>query len=78
MKKKEYKPYPGLYDLRIFDLNPKEFFAAWRVQEFLHRASGCKRYYKTYAPREWERIKELAAYLQIFLLPKLKSSEVLR
>ena len=77
-KKKDYKPYPGFYDLRIFDLNPREFFAAWRVQDFLHRAAGCKGYYKTYAPRQWEEIKELGALLQMFLLPRLKPNEELR
>ena len=77
MKKKDYKPYPGLYDLRKFDLNPREFFAAWRVQEYLNTAANCKRYYKTYAPRKWEQIKELGTYLQIFLLPKLKLNETL-
>lgn len=77
-KKKDYKPYPGFYDLRIFDLNPREFFAAWRVQEFLHRSASCKNYYKTYAPRQWEEIKELGALLQMFLLPRLKPNEELR
>ena len=77
-KKKDYKPYSGFYDLRIFDLNPREFFAAWRVQDYLHTASNCREYYKTYAPRRWEQIKELAAYLQIFLLPRLKPNETLR
>lgn len=28
LKKKDYTPYPGFYDLRIFDLNPRELFAA--------------------------------------------------
>ena len=37
MKRKNYTPYPGFYDLRIFNLNPKEFSAAWRVQELLYR-----------------------------------------
>ena len=77
MKKKDYTPYPGFYDLRIFVLTPKEFFAACRVQEFPHRAAGRKQYYKTYAHRQWEEIKELGALLQIFLLPRLKPNEEL-
>ncbi len=32
--KSKYSPYPGFYDLRVFNLNPKEFSAAWRVQDF--------------------------------------------
>ena len=77
-KKNDYTPYPGFYDLRIFDLTAKEFFSAWRVQEFLHRAAGRKNYYKTYAPRQWEELKELGAFLQMFLLPRLKPNEELR
>lgn len=77
-KKKDYTTYPGFYDLRIFDLSHREFLAAWRVQEFLHRAAGRKSYYKTYAPRQWEELKELGALLQTFLLPGLKPNEELR
>ena len=35
-KRKGYQPFPGLYDLRLFDLDPKQFEAAWRVQECLY------------------------------------------
>lgn len=77
-KKKDYTPYPGFYDLRIFDLNPKEFFAAWRVQEFLYRQSLQREYYKRFAPLEWEKLKDLSAQLQMVLLPKLKPGEELR
>ena len=78
LKKKDYTPYPGFFDLRIFDLNPKEFFAAWRVQDYLYRISQQKAYYKRYAPHQWEEIKEVSAILQMFLLPRLKSGETLR
>lgn len=78
LKKKDYTPYPGFFDLRIFDLNPKEFFAAWRVQDYLYRISQQKSYYKRYAPHHWEEIKEVSAILQMFLLPRLKAGETLR
>ena len=78
LKKKNYTPYPGFFDLRIFELNQKEFFAAWRVQDYLYRISQQKSYYKRYAPRHWEEIKELSAILQMFLLPRLKAGETLR
>ena len=77
-KKNDYTPYPGFYDLRIFDLTAKEFISSWRVQEFLHRAAGRKNYYKTHAPRQWQELKELRALLQMFLLPRLKPNEKLR
>lgn len=76
--KKNYTPYPGFYDLRIFNLNPKEFSAAWRVQEFLYRQSLKRDYYKQFALLEWERLKELSAQFQMVLLPKLKQGEELR
>lgn len=78
LKKKNYTPYPGFFDLRIFDLNPKEFFAAWRVQDYLYRTAQQKAYYKRYAPHQWEEIKEVSAILQMFLLPRLKAGETLR
>lgn len=78
LKKKDYKPYPGFYDLRIFELNTREFFAAWRIQEYLYRSSKQRCYYKRYDPYRWEQIKDLAAQLQMFLLPRLKPGEVLR
>jgi len=78
LKKKDYTPYPVFFDLRIFDLNPKEFFAAWRVQDYLYRISQQKAYYKRYAPHQWEEIKEVSAILQMFLLPRLKAGETLR
>ena len=78
LKKKNYTPYPGFFDLRIFDLNPKEFFAAWRVQDYLYRISQQKAYYKRYAPNQWEEIKEVSAILQMFLLPRIKVGETLR
>ena len=71
-RKKEYTPYPGFYDLRIFNLNPKEIFAASRVQEFLYRQSLKQDYYKHFVPLERERLKDLAAQFQMILLPKLK------
>lgn len=78
LKKKDYTPYPGFYDLRIFDLNSKEFFTAWRVQDFLYRQSKQRDYYKQFAPMEWEKLKDLSAQLQMSLLPKLKPGETLR
>ena len=78
LKYKDYTPYPGFYDLRIFDLNSKEFFAAWRVQEFLYRQSIQRDYYKQFAPLEWEKLKDLSAQFQMILLPKLKPGEILR
>ena len=77
LKKKDYTPYPGFFDLRIFDLNPREFFAAWRVQDFLFRTAKQKAYYKKYSPYEWEQIKEVSALLQMFLLPRLKPGKTL-
>lgn len=50
--KSKYSPYPGFYDLRVFNLNPKEFSAAWRVQDFLYRQSLKREYYKCFAPLE--------------------------
>lgn len=32
----EYTPYSGFYDLRAFDIPPKEFKKLWGIQEFLH------------------------------------------
>lgn len=78
LKKKDYQPYPGFYDLRIFDLNPREFFAAWRIQDYLYRTSKSRDYYKRFAPHQWEQIKEAAARFQMFLLPRLKPNETLR
>lgn len=78
LKKKDYIPYPGFYDLRIFNLNQKEFFSAWRVQDYLYRVSTQREYYKQFAPHQWEQIKEAAAYFQMFLLPRLKATETLR
>lgn len=78
MKRKNYTPYPGFYDLRIFNLNPKEFTAAWRVQEFLYRQSLKREYYKRLAPLEWEKLKDLSAQFQMILLPRLKPGEELR
>ena len=48
--KSKYSPYPGFYDLRVFNLNPKEFSAAWRMQDFLYRQSLKREYYKCFAP----------------------------
>lgn len=76
--KSKYSPYPGFYDLRVFNLNPKEFSAAWLVQDFLYRQSLKREYYKCFAPLEWERLKDLAAQFQMILLPKLKPGEELR
>ena len=78
LKKRDYTPYPGFFDLRIFDLNQKEFFAAWRVQDYLYRIVQQKAYYKRYAPHRWEEIKEVSTILQMFLLPRLKAGEILR
>ena len=78
LKKKNYTPYPGFLDLRIFELNQREFFAAWRVQDYLYRTAQQKSYYKRYAPHKWEDIKEVSAILQMFLLPRLKVGETLR
>lgn len=47
-KRKGYQPFPGLYDLRLFDLDPKQFEAAWRVQECLYRACKCREYYRQF------------------------------
>lgn len=76
--KKNYTPYPGFYDLRIFNLNQKEFSTAWRVQDFLYSKSLGREYYKRYAPVEWERFKDILTYLQMILLPRLKRDEKLR
>lgn len=76
LKKKNYKPYPGFFDLRIFDLNPREFFAAWRVQDYLYRISRQKAYYQRYNPVQWEESREISAILQMFLLPKLKTEKI--
>lgn len=76
-KYKDYTPYPGFYNLRIFDLNSKEFFATWHVQEFLYCQSMRKDYYKQFAPLEWEKLKDLSAQLEMILLPKLKPGETL-
>ena len=78
LKKKDYQPYPGFYDLRLFNLNPREFFAAWGIQDYLYRVSKQREYYKRFAPYQWEQIKDLAAQLQMFLLPRLKATETLR
>lgn len=78
LKKKDYAPYPGFFDLRIFDLNQREFFAAWRVQDYLYRMAKQKAYYKQFAPHKWEEIKELSAMFQMFLIPRLKDGETLR
>ena len=76
--KNKYTPYPGFHDLRIFNLNRKEFSAAWRVQVFLYRKSLKRESYKCFAPLEWERLKDLEAQFQMILLPKLKPGEELR
>lgn len=78
MKCKNYTPYPGFYDLRIFALTPKQFSAAWQLQEYLYQMSKQKAYYERYDPYRWEQVKELAAEFQMFLLPLLKKSEKLK
>ena len=77
-KKKDYKPFPGFYDLRIFELNPRQFFAAWNIQKYLYAESKKRDYYKKYYPYKWEEIKDLEAQFQMFLLPRLKAGEELR
>lgn len=77
-KKKDYQPYPDFYDLRIFELNPREFFAMWRIQDYLYKTSKQRAYYKKFTPYQWEQIKDLAAQLQMFLLSGLTPTETLR
>lgn len=77
LKKSDYKPYPGFFDLRIFDLDSKQFFAAWRIQDYLYSTSKQKAYYQKYNPFAWEQIKELSARFQMFLIPRLKENEKL-
>ena len=71
-KRKDYQPFPGLYDLRLFDLNSKQFEAAWRVQECLYRACKCREYYRQYAPERWSALQDLSARLQMLILPLKK------
>ena len=71
-KRKEYQPYPGFCDLRLFELNSKQFAAAWRVQEYLYRASKCREYYRQFAPDRWIALQDLSALMQMFLLPLRK------
>lgn len=78
LKKKYYTPYPGFYDLRIFTLTEKQFLAAWRIQDYLYWVAKQRDYYKQNNPAMWEQLKELAAQLQMFLLPLLKQNESLR
>ena len=59
LKKKDYQSYPGFYDLRIFDLNSREFLAAWRIQNYLYSTSKSRDYYKRFAPHQWEHIEML-------------------
>lgn len=77
-KRKDYTPFPGFYDLRVFNLNDREFQAAWRAQEYLSQVSKQHAYYKRYNPFMWEQIKELSAQLQMFLLPRLKRGKELQ
>ncbi len=71
-KRKNYQPFPGLCDLRLFDLDSKQFEAAWRVQEYLYRASKCREYYRQYDPGRWTALQDLTARLQMLLLPLKK------
>ena len=66
-KRKGYQPFPGLYDLRLFDLDPKQFEAAWRVQECLYRA-----YYRQFDPGRWTMLQDMSARLQMLILPLKK------
>ena len=71
-KRKNYQPFPGLCDLRLFDLNPKQFEAAWHVQEYLYHASKCREYYRKYAPERWIALQDLSARFLMLLLPLKK------
>ena len=55
-KRKGYQPFPGLYDLRLFDLDPKQFEAAWRQ----------------FDPGRWTMLQDMSARLQMLLLPLKK------
>lgn len=67
-KHKDYQPFPGLYDLRLFDLNSKQFEAAWRVQECLYRGE----YYRQFDPGRWTMFQDMSARLQMLILPLKK------
>ena len=71
-KRKDYQPFPGLYDLRLFDHNSKQFEAAWRVQECLYRACKCREYYRQFDPGRWTMFQDMSARLQMLILPLKK------
>lgn len=77
-KRRDYRPYPGFFDLRIFTLSNREFMAAWHIQQCLYQISSQREYYKKNHPVMWEHAKEASAQLQMFLLPRLKKHETLQ
>ena len=63
----DYKPYPGFYDLREYNLTVKMFKKLWRTQDMLYHMSARKDYYKKWHPAQWEKAKEVSACYQQML-----------
>jgi len=64
LKKKDYHPYPGFYDLREFNLPITLFRKLWKIQDFLNHVNARKEYYKKYNAIQWGKAKELSAAYQ--------------
>ena len=66
MKRENYQPYIGFYDLRKFVLPKKLFMKLWLVQDMLAHMQVLSKYYKKWHPGQGEGAKEIsAAYQQI-------------
>jgi len=67
MKKSDYKPYGGFYDLRDFNLTEKMFVKLCKIQDYLNHVNEHKYYYQKMDKNTWEKAKELSAQYQQYL-----------
>ena len=65
--KSDYTPLKGFYDLKDFNIPPKQFNSFVSVQKFLARQEKNKKYIKEHSPNEWQKIQNLAAQYELAL-----------
>jgi len=71
-KKSKYKPLPGFYDLRAFNIPSNEFIKLWGIQKFLYKVE-MERKAGVIHP-QIEEIREFSAKYQqsLFQYPVIK------
>ncbi len=77
LRKQDYAPVPGFFDLRCFELSASEFTKAWRIQRFLRSVEDRKELYKRSSPNSWNQALEISAELQMFLMSRLRPDRTL-